>query len=106
MIETVGRFVATEPFPVQHITGSAKGGLFLMDQKISLTRLKVLYCATWSRGEGVTPGSVAPVSGQQVLVAAQEYVQPWAKKVYELEEGKPFILVPVESIMLVEYPGV
>ena len=99
MIETMGRFVATEPFPVQHITGAAKGGLAFVDQKFTLTKLKVLFGSVVSRGDGVVPQHFC--SNDLVYVTSDQYVQGWAKKIYELD-GKQFILVPMESIVLVE----
>ena len=99
MIQTVGRFVATYPFSVQHVTGSAKGGLAFVEQKFTLTKLGVVFPTVISQGEGVDPLYFDPCDS--VYVTSDQYVQAWAKKVYE-HDGKSFILVPVESIVLKE----
>ena len=98
MITTANRFIATEPFPASHITGTTKGGLAFIDQKIQLTKLKVVYDSFFqqaAREMYLPPDSF-------VYVAGDQYVQGWAKRIYELEEGKPFILTPYESVVFVD----
>jgi len=103
MIRVTNRFVATEPFPVQHITGTAKGGLAFMDQKIQLTRLEVVVASSCQVGDETVPLPSDNFSENPafVYVRADQFAQSWAKQVYELN-GKPFILVPCESVVLAE----
>ena len=91
MIEVYSRYVATETFPAQHITGSVKGGLALMDQKFTLTKLRVVFGSS----------ELKLTDQDSVYVTSDQYAQVWAKKIYELG-GKSFVLVPVDSIVLTE----
>ena len=103
MIRVANHFVATEPFPVQHITGTAMGGLFLMDQKIQLTRLEVVlesYCQVGDKTVWL-PNDNLGAEPSFVYVRADQFAQVWAKQIYELN-GKSFILVPCESVVLIE----
>jgi hypothetical protein len=101
MITTANRFIATEPFPASHITGTTKGGLAFIDQKIQLTKLKVTYKSFFKQNDR----ELFLLPGDYIYVAGDQYVQGWAKKVYELDEGKPFILTPYESVVFVETSG-
>jgi hypothetical protein len=76
-----------------------------MDQKIQLTRLEVVVASSCQVGDETVPlPNDNPFDNPAfVYVRADQFAQPWAKQVYELN-GKPFILVPCESIVLVEIP--
>ena len=98
MISSINRFVAVQPFPVAHITHSVKSGIAMIDQKYQLTKLELVYDAVVKLGDL----DLVLRPGDAIFVTSDQYVQPWAKKVYELVEGKPFILVSQETVVLVE----
>lgn len=101
MIEVVNRFVAVEPFQTTSVTASLKGGIAFIEQKVQLTKLKVVYPSMFVLADGKSSYKLVP-NRDFIYVSSDQYVQPWAKRVLELEEGKPFVLVPYESVVLVE----
>lgn len=98
MKRTVNRCVATEPFPVTHMTTALKGGLAFVDQKVSLTPLRVVVDSVFTQGDTT---ETLPVDSR-VYVPGDQYVQSWAKRIYELADGTAFILVPQESVVFLE----
>lgn len=89
---TLSGSVATEPFKKNSMTSTVVKGVAVLDQKVTLTGLMVLF-----------PGKVKDLevkAGDMVYVTGEQCVQPWAKKVIDIN-GTPFILVPVDNIVLV-----
>jgi hypothetical protein len=83
--------VATEPFknigPTQKETGK---GFVVIEQKHSLTALKVVFN---------TSDLLNIEAGDEVYVLADSYLTVWGKMVYTVE-GQDFILIPKESIVV------
>jgi hypothetical protein len=95
-METVNRRIACTPFPTTEVRTGAVGGLPVFRQRQELTRLQVVYNA-----EG---GDAGPdyFAGDYVWVRGDVCKQPYAREVYEIEEGRPFIVIPCEVVVVVD----
>lgn len=87
-MRSVNKRLACTPFPTVDLKTEVKGGLAILKQKEELTRLTVVYA-----GDGYEPGD-------RVWVRGDCCKHQYAKEVYTLEEGKPFVLVPVDMVQL------
>lgn len=96
MIRSWNGKVGVEPFPDMSIKIGKKGEgtvkVGFIEQKSSLVKLKVLF---GPRNFGTEL--------RAVWVPADLYVQPWAKKIFELNPLEPFIMLPENLIELAEY---
>lgn len=91
-MKTTNRRVACAPMKTNSIKATVKGGVPVIEQMEKLQKLEVVYpTADWEY-----------VAGQSVYVPGECVVHDWAKKVYKVEDGKPFILVPYDIICGVE----
>lgn len=86
------RHIACEPFKTTDIKLEVKSGFATLAQKTSLTKLKVLA------------GTSDIPNGSFIFLPSEHCKMPWAQKdkVFKLENGTEFILVPEEMILLVE----
>lgn len=102
--------IATEPFPNKEIKIKNTGGFAMIEQKGSLTTLRVIA--------GDKEGTIPP--GALVYVNSEHFKAAWALKIFHLPQegmkvvhvdGKvetvngepiPFILVPRDAVQLVE----
>jgi len=86
--------VACTPFPKQSVEKVIKGGIAMIDKKVTLQELSVVFS---NLEEGLD-------FGHKVFIRGDQVVQPWAKEVFTIN-GKDFILVPVSAIQLVVKNG-
>lgn len=91
---SLGKVVATKPVEFQQVKAKVSSGFAMSEQKVSLTKLEVVF-ETRGSGEGYF------AVGSFVYVRADSYVKPWAKTVYSVGDTQ-FILVPVEELLLLE----
>lgn len=89
---TINKKVAVTPFQTTSTQVTVRSGLVEMKQKKELTALTVVYDA-WDGGYNFAPGDTVYVPGELCAHAGV------AKTIYELEPGKPFILVPMDHIV-------
>jgi hypothetical protein len=89
-MKTQNNQLAVTPFESNSTKINVKHGVAFVQQKTDLTKLKVVYEA-----DGYKPGDEIWVSGE---VCKHQY----AKVVYQIEEGKPFILIPVNLVLVKE----
>ncbi len=75
--------IAVEPFRMDHVIAKNRG---------ELVRNKVLI-----GNNQIPPGST-------VLLKGSDYAALWAKTLFTLDEGTPFIIVHVGNVVAVEYP--
>jgi small nuclear ribonucleoprotein (snRNP)-like protein len=87
-IFTMNKLVACSPFPKLHVEKVVKRNFALIEQKVSLQELEVVF-----QGENFAPGDRVFVRGDQV-------VQAWAKQTFTFD-GKEFILVPESAVQMV-----
>lgn len=86
---TMNKVVACTAFPKQHIEKTIKGGIAMIDKKVNLQELTVVFASD----SGFTPG-------QKVFVRGDAVSQQWSKEVFTVD-GKEFILVPESVVMVV-----
>lgn len=91
-IVSVNENVAVEPFPTNQVEKEVRNGLAVIKQKSSLQPLKVVFSGFGGTEYG---------AGSIVYVRADQCVATWAKDVFDLN-GKKFILVPKNQVVLVE----
>ena len=91
-IVSVNENVAVEPFPTNQVEKEVRNGLAVIKQKSTLQPLKVMFSDFWETEYAV---------GSTVYVRADQCVATWAKDVFDLN-GKKFILVPKNQVILVE----
>lgn len=92
---SVNKKVAVEPFPSTSIETKNRAGFTTVIQKTELIPLKVVFSSLTPQGLGVDPGHVVYVKGETTQ-------HQWAKEVFELD-GKKFIFIPEESVVLVDF---
>lgn len=91
-MKTTNRRVACAPMKTNSVKTTVRGGVASIEQLEKLQKLEVVYpTADWEYA-----------AGQSVYVPGECAVHDWAKKVYKVEDGKPFILVPYDIIWGVE----
>ncbi len=90
-MNTFKNLVACSPFPAQHMEKVIKGGFAMIDKKVQLQELKVVFN---SADPDLEPGDSVWVRGDTVI-------QNWAKEVFTVD-GKEFILVPASMLLLVK----
>lgn len=90
-MNTFKNIVACSPFPAQHMEKVIKGGFAMVDKKVQLQELAVVF---QSADPDVEPGDKVWVRGDAVT-------QPWAKEVFTVD-GREFILVPAQYLLLVK----
>ncbi len=90
-INTFRNVIACSPFPAQHMEKVIKGGFAMIDKKVQLQELTVVFRSS-------EPSMNA---GDKVWVRGDTVIQPWAKEVFTVE-GKDFILVPANMVLLVK----
>jgi hypothetical protein len=83
------RRLACELFPSRVVEKKVKSSFATAEQKSALTGLKVIF------------GNENYWVGQTVYVEAESFASSWGKRVYTLD-GKDFILVPEEAILMVK----
>jgi hypothetical protein len=92
---TQNNLVACTPFKQRHVEKVVKGGFAMVDKKVQLEELQVVYPA-------MLPGEVQVLPGDSVWVRADQVIQPWAKDVFDIETEKPFILVPSNYVLVLK----
>ena len=93
MFQTVNKRVAVTPFEVNQARAEVVGGLARIKQRHELTKLTVVYA---SENSEYLPGDV-------VVVRSETCVHDFSKQVHELEESKPFIMMPFDMILMVNH---
>jgi len=90
--------VVCTPFPVRHAEPKKRGGLMLHTQHAELVGLEVVIA---KEGSATTP-ALSP--GDLVFVRADRHTFAWAKTLTTIpgEIETPFILVPLNEVILVE----
>ena len=83
--------IATEPFAKTSIEVNVKSGFSTINQKLTLTALKVLV------------GNERIQKGSLVYVPADAFKHQWAKMVYKLDDME-FILMPEDFVLLIKLP--
>lgn len=86
--------VAVKHKIAQTITTKKVGAMMVVDQKLSLTELEVVYDTDQT-------SAIKAKSGDLVYVYTNFLTQPWAKEVIHFE-GQDIILVPDQMISLVK----
>lgn len=89
-IRTLNKKVACEPFPEMAVEKETRGGMVVPKQRGALTKLRVVF---GDDGDFYC--------GSFIWVRSESFIQQWAKDVYELD-GKRFILVPADAILLIQ----
>lgn len=84
----VNKKVACTPFPSRETKVVVRDGLVEIKQRKELVPLKVVYDTLDEMGAGAV-----------VWVRGEACKHPFAGEVFEVEEGKPFILVPFEFVV-------
>lgn len=87
---TMNKFVACTPFPKQSIEKVMKGGILMVDKKVNLQELTLVF-----------PTKEGLKAGRKVWVRGDAAVQPWVKEVFTIN-GSEFILVPENFIVVYE----
>lgn len=96
--QTSPMFVAVEPFPKLHNGKTLKSGIAMVDRKVTLQRLNVVFSPQYVMG---TPTPRAQITDQNsVVVRSDLTVHSFAKEVFELD-GREFILIPIEHVLMV-----
>jgi len=90
-MNTFKNVVACSPFPAQHVEKVVKGGFAMIDKKVQLQELKVVF---HSADPDLEPGDSVWIRGDAVI-------QPWAKETFNVD-GQDFILVPANYLLLVK----
>src|SRR5690348_17024862 len=90
---TLNKRVACTPFITTQTRIEVRGGLPQIKQRKELTPLTVVYDA--EGGEAFREYRV----GETVYVRGECCKHAWASEVFEVEEGKPFVLVPFEFVV-------
>ena len=90
---TVNNRIAVTPFETTSTKIDVKGGLVTIKQRTELTRLVVVFAQD---NEKYPPGYVIWVKGDSCK-------HQFAKEVFNLN-GKDFILIPAETVVLAEPP--
>jgi len=93
---TVNKKVACTPYPSTDTKSEARGGLPVIKQKRDLTALQVVYDYRDAEGD------IYYAAGDTVWVLGETCKHTFAKEQFELEEGKPFVLIPVELMLVVK----
>jgi hypothetical protein len=89
---SLNNMVACEPFAKHGIQAKvAASGLVMAENYTTLTKLAV-----------VADGPDGIKAGDFVFVSGRLNNHPWAKEVLEREDGKKFILVPIQHVAMVE----
>ncbi len=88
-MHTVNKKIAVTPFPTLDAKVSVKGGVARLNQKSELSKLTVVY----------SDDSVY-MAGDTVYVRSDLYTHQFAKETYELEAGKPFIVIDSSLVLL------
>lgn len=91
-IATQNNLIACSVFPKQHVDTVIKGGIAMVDKKVQLQVLEVVYPGTL--------GDTPILAGDSVWVRGDATINSWAKEVFEIEPGKPFVLVPANHILI------
>lgn len=89
---TYNKTILVEPFPTYSIKTKVSSGFAELEQKNSMTPLKVVV--------GNRDGSIQ--SGDVVWVDSEQYKMPWAKRIFNFKETKCIVL-PDEFVQVVEY---
>lgn len=95
-MKSANKYVACTPYPTNSITAVAQGGLPVIKQRHELTKLVVVF-------DSVDGDYKA---GDVVYVRGDTCRHPQAKEVYEVEVGKPFVLLPYEFVKTMTRPYV
>ena len=105
MLKGFNKQIACEPFDSQAIHAEVKSGFAVIAEKHKLKGLKVLVGnADSSVYYQVNADNRAINAGDTIYLYAEAYKLGWAKKVYEID-GMSFILVPEDTIVLVDKPA-
>lgn len=97
--QTSPMFVAVEPFPKLHNEKTLKSGIAMVDRKVTLQRLNVVFSPQYVMG-GTQKGLAQITDQNSVVVRSDLTVHSFAKEVFELE-GREFILIPIEHVLMV-----
>lgn len=87
-LKAVNKKIAAEPFKPVTTTSKVVNGIAMLETKLTLIGLKVVF-----------GGDLAP-EGSTIYVMADSANAKWAKEKYTVE-GKEFVLVPEEYVLLV-----
>lgn len=96
-MKTCNGKVAVTPFVEKHLVVEVKNAFALGTTKLKLQKLTVVFGS--SEVLDLEPGDGVYVRADQVSLS-------WAKEVFDLGDGKQFILMPKESILIHEKAGV
>lgn len=89
----MNKHVAVTPFETTQTKTQVRGGIAVIRQRADLTPLRVVYpYDDFVGGFHVTTSDVLYFRGDMCKF-------PTAKDIYEVEPGKPFILLPVDQVM-------
>lgn len=88
---TYNKTLIVEPFPSYSVKSKVSSGFAELEQKINMTPLKVII---GNKQHDILAGDV-------VWVEAEQYKQPWAKKIFNID-NQPCIVLPEEFIQFVE----
>ena len=88
----VNKKVAVTPFETHSITIEVKNGLPVIKQKQELTKLTVVF------GTDASLNELWLHEGDTVWVRGDAMKHQYAREVFE-QDGKPFILLPLEMIV-------
>lgn len=91
--------VMCEPPDSTQVKVSLKKGFATVVQKTSLTGLKVI-----EGNLGASPRGGVVIGGGDVVYVRGEAItnHQWAKEVFTIEDGPPFVLVPLNCVMVVK----
>jgi hypothetical protein len=86
--------IIVEPFPNVDVKTQVRSGFATVEQKHTLTKLRVIY--------GNNNGTI--LDNAFVYVLAETFKQPFANKVYLDENGTRFIVLPEHFVLMVDNP--
>lgn len=83
-----GNFIAIEPPVHSKVEAEIVGGIAITAQRINLIKQKVKLAQT----------ALSLVPGDEVIIQADIVLEPWAKRVFNLN-GVSFVLIPIDRII-------
>jgi hypothetical protein len=96
-MRTINKKLAVTPFPTTSVHTEVVGGIARIKQRSELTKLKVVY--------NTDEYEEADIRGSEVYVRGDLCKHQIAKEVYEIEPGKPFILIDLAMVVGFEPKG-
>ena len=88
---TVNGYLAITPPEFHKIEAEVKNGVVRVAQRVELREETLVF--------GYTTKNIKAREGDKVIIRGDSGLKPWAKAVYRLGEGTPFVLCPESDIV-------